>query len=334
MRPENGRRDGDPPAGQQPSPPAAGVRLAWADMPAELRRAIEDDLGSHVTEAVTQPGGFSPGVASRLLLADGRRAFVKAVSSEANPDSANLHRAEARITASLPAEAPAPRLLASYDRDGWVALVLEDVDGALPAQPWRMDQLERVLDALSDLASALTPAPCEAPTAAERLRESFNGWRSARAAFHGGEDPSWLDPWALRNLERLVALESDWERAAAGTTLLHGDIRADNLLLTPDRVVVVDWPWASIGAPWLDLLAMLPSVRMQGGPDPDAVLSAHPVARGADPEAIDAVLAGLAGFFVWQAHLPPPPGIPTVRAFQAAQGQVALDWLRSRTAWD
>jgi len=35
-----------------------------------------------------------------------------------------------------------PRLLASYDLNGWVALVLEDVDGVMPAQPWRTDELE------------------------------------------------------------------------------------------------------------------------------------------------------------------------------------------------
>jgi aminoglycoside phosphotransferase (APT) family kinase protein len=335
MRPETGRRANDPPADDLPSPPAAGVRLAWSEMPAPLRRAIEADLGSPVTEAVTQPGGFSPGVASRLLLADGRRAFVKAVGSEPNPDSPEMHRAEARITARLPAEAPTPRLLGSYDRDGWVALVFEDVDGVMPAQPWRMDELQRVLDALADLASALTPSPCEAPTVSARLREPFQGWRSTRAARdRDGESLSWLDPWARRNLDRLAGLESNWERAAAGGTLLHGDLRADNLLLTPGRVVVVDWPWAAIGAPWVDLLAMLPSVRMQGGPDPDAVLTGHPVARDADPEAINAVLAAHTGFFLWQAHLPPPPGLPTLRDFQAAQGSVALDWLRSRTGWE
>jgi len=30
----------------------------------------------------------------------------------------------------------------------------------------------------------------------------------------------------------------------------------------------------------------------------------------------------------------PPPGIPTVRAFQAAQGRVAISWLRERSGWD
>jgi hypothetical protein len=59
--------------------PAGGVRLPWADVPAWLRRKAERQLGGRVLEAVTQPGGFSPGAAARLRLADGRRVFVKAV---------------------------------------------------------------------------------------------------------------------------------------------------------------------------------------------------------------------------------------------------------------
>jgi hypothetical protein len=50
----------------------------------------------------------------------------------------------------------------------------------------------------------------------------------------------------------------------------------------------------------------------------------------ADPDDITAVLAGVAGYFVDAARQAPPPGLPTVRAFQAAQGQVVLDWLRQR----
>src|SRR5206468_2520081 len=107
-------------------------------------------------ETVTQPGGFSPGVAARLRCAGGRRAFVKALGPEPNPDSREYHRVEARITAALPAGAPVPRLLASYDRDGWVVLLFEDVDGTTPALPWRPDELARVLVAIGDLATALT----------------------------------------------------------------------------------------------------------------------------------------------------------------------------------
>src|SRR5688500_11641548 len=41
-----------------------GQRLAWAEVPAELQREVERRLGSRVSEAASQPGGFSPGLAS------------------------------------------------------------------------------------------------------------------------------------------------------------------------------------------------------------------------------------------------------------------------------
>lgn len=49
--------------------------------------------------------------------------------------------------------------------------------------------------------------------------------------------------------------------------------------------------------------------------------------------AVDAVICTLAGYFVVRALEQAPQGLPTVRAFQAAQGRVAVDWLRERTGW-
>jgi aminoglycoside phosphotransferase (APT) family kinase protein len=324
----DGNRTGRPP----PPPPAVGQRLAWADAPGWLRAEVEARLGARVAEAVSQPSGFSPGVAVRLRLADGRRAFLKAVGPEPNPDSPGMHRAEARIAAALPHSAPAARLLWSLDRDGWVALAFEDVDGAHPAVPWRPEELRRVLDLFA--AMARIPGPPGIPPVAGRLGGSFRGWRRLAAARDAGHDDlAGLDPWAARHVHRLAELEAGWPRAATGPTLLHGDLRADNLLLTPTRVVAVDWPSACAGAAWVDLLLLLPSVAMQGGPDPDAVFAAHPAARGADPAAVTATLAAWAGFLVGDARRPPPPGLPTLRAFQLGQGLVALDWLRRRTGW-
>jgi hypothetical protein len=213
-----------------------------------------------VVEAVTQPGGFSPGVAARLKTATGKRAFVKAVGPVPNPESPDIHRAEARIAASLPEGTPAPRLLGFFDQDGWVALMFEDIEGHLPAQPWAADELARVLQAVAELAVALTPAPIDAPTVADRFGEEFRGWRRLAEAGRRGEgNLAGLDPWARRHLADLAALENRWAAAAAGASLVHADLRADNLLLTGDRVVVVDWPWACLAVSWFDLVAVLPS---------------------------------------------------------------------------
>lgn len=309
-------------------PRAEGVRVHWEDVPKPVRTALEDRLGTRVVEAQTQPQGFSPGLAARLRLADGRRVFMKAVSEAANPDTPDIHRREARILAALPASIPAPRLLWTYDANGWVALCLEDIEGRHPLEPWTEADLRIVIGTVTQMGADLTPSPVAVEwTAAHGFDKTINGWQ---LALHRGERR--LDAWCLRNLERLARLESDAPAASAGDTLLHFDVRADNLLIAGDRVFVLDWPWARTGARWIDLVAMAPSVAMQGGPAPSEFLSRLDLGGVAD-HAIDAVMCSMAGYFVVRSLEPAPQGIPTVRAFQAAQGRVALDWLRERTRW-
>jgi hypothetical protein len=316
------------------SPPAAeGNRLPWSALPAALRADVEYRLGGRVLEAVTQAGGFSPGVAARLVLSDGSRAFVKAVG-QINPESPDIYRAEARIAAALPPATPAPKLLAAIESAGWVVLLFEDIDGRLPAQPWQPGELARVLAAMAGLAKALTPAPIDAPPVATRFNNLGRGWRLlSEAARSGRDDLTVLDPWARAHIDELVALERGWPEAVRGNSLAHADVRADNILLTSDRVMFVDWPWACLAQPWFDLVAMLPSVVMQGGPPPEDIIAAHPVTQDADPGAVSAVVASLAGVWSYLGRQPDPPGLPTLRAFQAAQAAVTLDWLKIRTGW-
>jgi len=308
---------------------SGGNRLVWAATPEPVRRSIEEHLGAAVVDAHSQTGGFSPGLAARLLLADGRRFFAKAIGTSRNPLSPDMFRREARIAAALPPEAPVPRLLWTYDDGDWVALVFADVEGRTPAEPWTRPELDRVLAALPGLWESLTPAPTQTTTIAEDWAADFQEW-SALAAM--ASIPAGLvaaDPWAAARLDQLAALESAWSTVVEGTTLLHGDLRADNILLTKDRVVFVDWPGALVGPAWADLLFLLPSVGMHGI-DPEEIFTAHPVARTADPDAVTSLLAGLAGYFIAASLQPPPPGLPRVRHFQLAQGRAALSWLRTR----
>jgi aminoglycoside phosphotransferase (APT) family kinase protein len=233
------------------NPPAAGVRVHWEGLPASIREAIEKRLEGKVVDAITQPGGFSPGLAARLRLDDGRRVFVKAVSETANPDSPAMHRREAQVVAAMPVGAPVPRLQWTYEDDGWVVLGFDDVDGQHPTLPWQEDELDLVVRSLREMSALLTPSPIESHTAGSRFARDIQGWKSALVR---NEDR--LDPWVLRNLERLAQLEALAPAAAAGQTLLHFDTRADNLLIADGRVYVVDWPSACIGAAWVDWVAM------------------------------------------------------------------------------
>lgn len=308
------------------APPAAeGVRIGWHEVAPWIRQAVEADLGGIVVGAAGQVGGFSPGAAVRLTLDDGRRAFVKAVSAGQNPESPGMYRDEARNAAALPPRVPAPRLLATYDDGHWVALLFEDVEGRHPRTPWRQGELDRVLRGIEELSAALTPSPAAVPSAGERLAGAFRGWRTLAAEYARGENGlDGLAPWARERLAALADREAGWAAAAEGGTLVHADLRADNILLTADRVVFVDWPHACLAAPWFDLLLMLPSVAMQGlpgtAPLPEALFTTHPTARDADPDAVTTVLAALAGMLLERARHPAPPGAADAAAVPAGPG--------------
>jgi hypothetical protein len=240
---------------------------------------------------------------------------------------------------------------------------MADVEGRHPALPWQDTELGQVLTAVDRLAAALTPAPIEMTPVGLRLSRMFSGWRelAAAAGLHAPAPPpsrpaadgggqgtgadqavadaaetrqaaaarvTRLDPWSRAHLAALAELEATWPEHATGRTLLHGDLRADNLLVTADGVVMVDWPHASRGAAFVDLVLLAPSVAMQGGPGLAGLVSRTEAGRAAPPGALAAVLCAFAGYLTVQSLRPPPPGLPTVREFQAAQAAVARGWLR------
>jgi aminoglycoside phosphotransferase (APT) family kinase protein len=305
---------------------AQGVRIGWDELPLRVREAVEQRLGGRVIEARNQQGGFSPGTAARLRTEHGTSVFLKALSPEQNPDAPDVHRREARIAAALPAGASVSRLLWMHDEGegGWVVLAFADIDGRLPALPWRPDELERVVTAIAEMHEALTPCPLTLPPVGQKMTAWLRGWENLRS------DDANLDEWSRRHLTTLVRLEAEAPEAATGNTMLHFDLRADNILLTTDSVVIVDWPGAAVGTSWVDMIGMAPSVTLEGGPGPAEFFAMHPNARVADPRRVDAVLATFAGFFTFNALQPAPVGLPTLRVFQAAQGEIARRWLAER----
>jgi hypothetical protein len=306
---------------------AVGVRADYAALPAHVRAWVDRTLGSTVTSAVTQRGGFSPGAAARLVTASGRRAFVKAVGKDLNPDSPGILRREIAAMEALPDLPWVPEPLAAFDDGDWVALLLADIDGRQPDHPWTPSVLDRVLGALGELTAALTPAPWPDAPALGGNNALAGGWELLRA-----DPPDDLPSWVLNELDRLVELQRRSRTAVAGESLVHWDIRADNILLTADGgVVFVDWAWAARGAGWVDTAGLCMDVVVSGSPvDVDAVLRRHPATRDTDPDDITALVGMLAGMFVERSHAPAPPGLPTLRDYQRVVANATLDWTRRR----
>ena len=310
------------------------MRPTWESLPLPVQDAVESLLGFSVARAASASGGFSPGVAARVWGPEGQAAFVKAVSAETNPHSPAIHRDEARFVALLPTDHPSPRLLGWADLDPWVVLALEQVDGREPGHPWTEPDLAAVVAALD--AQALVPAHPELPTVFETHGDVLTGWRTLR------DEGTPLGDWETRHLDALADLEAGWEAHGKGDRWLHLDARGDNLLVRPDgTAVLVDWPWSCAGAAVFDAIGFVPTAVLGGALGPvtdvgaacDALLSRFATGRAAPADQVTTLVTTFAGLMAHHSRLPPLPGMPTIRAFQRAQGEVALAWLRHRTDW-
>jgi aminoglycoside phosphotransferase len=294
---------------------AAGVRLPYEKMPVSVRDWVERALGSAVVSASTQQGGFSPGVAARLVTASGRRAFVKAVGTSLNPKTPELFRQEITAMQAIGPLPLAPQLYDVYDDGDWVGMLFEDIDGRLPAHPWEQADAERVLDAVAELTDALDPSPWpDAPVIAVRSHDFLSRWNNVLE--DGLAVPSWMEG----RVEEFAELAQTGLRALAeGKALAHYDLRADNIILTDDRVVFIDWAHPGLGPRWTDRVILQAEMRAS------VVLPELP-----DDIGITGFITAVAGGLWWGAAQPAPPGLPTIRTWQRESALVHLGWVRDR----
>jgi hypothetical protein len=241
-----------------------------------------------------------------VQLADGRRVFAKVALDDV---AAGWLRAEHRVYAGVTGSF-VPELVGWHDEEVTL-LAIEDLTEAHWPPPWNEELVAAVLAGLEELHAALPPT--KTPLL-ESIRDQFAGWTLVAA------DPGPLlstgvcsAVWLERALPLL--LEAAATAPLDGNSLLHLDVRSDNLCFVDSRVKLVDWNLAHAGNPAIDVAFWLPSLALEGGPQPWEVLA------GAGPFA-----SVVAGFFACRAGLEPPPGAPTVRDFQRRQLEVALPW--------
>lgn len=104
-----------------------------------------------------------------------------------------------------------------------------------------------------------------------------------------------------------------------GNSLLHYDVRSDNLCLQEGTAVLVDWNSACVGNPVLDTASWLPSLEAEGGPAPHVILPD-------ETPGMPAIASLLAGYFCARAGLPAIPQAPHARPLQLMRSKTALPW--------
>lgn len=315
------------------------AKLPWSQVPAPVRRLVEEIAGERVARGARVWGGYGPTPTYRLRLADGRGLFFKGICQDSNSFTRRAFEREERVYRELSELMTpwAPCLHGVITHEEWRALLLEDV-GPKSAPPWT-------------------------PTLARSAAQDF-------AAFHAstlGQDlPDWLPRFQQSVADvswEAVARESDELRLVAGLAgeraddalawlqlalprlakaagaagaipgpyaLTHNDVRSDNLRVTHGRLRLFDWPFAEMGFPEFDLAEFAQSVAVDGGPEPERVVTWYGERLRVRGEALDAAVSWLAAFFANLAWRPDVPALPRLRWFQRQQLRVTLGWAAQR----
>ncbi|MFI6496428.1 phosphotransferase family protein [Nonomuraea typhae] len=295
-------------------------RPQWEDLPASVRDAVQEH-GGPVVKAETAAGGIMPGLATILHGEAGERFFLKAI--EIGDHGAVLHQRERWAGLHLPEQVPAPWMVWNSSFDGWHVMLWDYIADARHADlsPGSPD-LAKVVDTVGMLGAWLTPSPDGAMLVQTNIEPLLAKARHMLAK-PSGELPD-RDAY-----ER--ALDGFDVAALRGNTLLHYDLSAGNLLITPKQVYVIDWAFAAKGASWIDAAMLAPRLIQAGHtPEQTDVLLSGLVAWGSAPRRAVTGLAALWTLFRIYKALHGPAGVRDDRARAAEAGKAWMDYWLSK----
>lgn len=236
---------------------------------------------------------------------DHRSAFVKIGATQITADWTRVEYQNYRSIAGW----FRPDVLGFDDDGSRPVLALEDLSDADWPPPWTNDRVASVLDALEAIHKAVPPDHL-----GRKASDQGADWTAI------GNDPEPFlalgicsATWLAANLATLIHASAN--APIAGDSLVHMDVRSDNLCFRDGQALVIDWNHAAVGNPDLDVAFWLPSLQAEGGPPPEAILPGAP-----------GLAAWVAGFFCARAGGEPLPDAPHVRPLQVLQSRTALPW--------
>lgn len=284
-------------------------------------------------------GGYAPSATFRMRLANGQRAFFKgsyplpagSVVQFKTDREEHVYRALGRRIARW-----APRFLGSFERDGWHVLLLEDV-GPATVPPWTPIRTRRAAHEYARFHRTTLGSRLPRWLPRDQHAHFGNYWHTlaraedlGRVAALAGRARRAAARWLESALPALKRQEARVRSIPPPFALLHFDTRSDNVRLIGERFVMFDWPFACAGPAEFDVAAFAQAVVAEGGPAPERVLSWYEEVLPLRADALDASIAGIAGYFADRAWRPPMAGLPRLRSIQRRQLKATLAWAARR----
>jgi hypothetical protein len=256
-------------------------RTTFAELPSAVRTAIESHTGRiHRVDPVSS--GLNSQVAARLHC-DAGGVHVKGLRSDHK--WAWTQQREAEVNPFL--KGISPELLWRVKGGGWDLLGFDLIAGHHADYSPESGDLLLVVDLLRRLGEVELP-PIELREAGQRLSRYV-------------EDPSQL-------------------RLFDGNALLHTDMNNENVLIQGEDAYMVDWAWATRGAPWLDAgywVIWLMAAGKHTAEQAEKWAQWVPAWETATPKALEAF--ALANSRMWQEIGGEDPDFWTSRLVQASQ---------------
>lgn len=274
----------------------------------ELLIRVEKIIGSKPVSWMSICKGYTQAERYVMQFENGTSAFVKVVTEK---DTIKWLRDEHRIYSILKAEY-IPQVLGWEDGE-FPLLILEDLSAGHWPPPWTSDQIQKVFDVLKKLKAVKIEGDFRSLA---HFKKEFTGWEKI------SKDPSGFlglglvsSEWLQKALPVLIKAES--EVRLEGDSLVHTDVRSDNVCFLGDKTYLVDWNWTVKGNPIFDVVAWLPSLYTEGGPTPWSF-------NINEPE----LIAGLAGYHAFSVYQPPSfNGAKAIRALQLKFLKVYIPWV-------
>lgn len=233
--------------------------------PPQLQESVERGCGKQSASWVAPGFGLSAAHRFCVRFSDGSGAFVKAAT---DPWTERQLRVEHLVLSTVRGE-HMPSVLAWIDEPAqhFPVLITEDLSSAYwPASHegvvWRAGQFEALFSGIRSVTSM------RAPEALDKLHSRVH---KTWAEIATSPEPFLRlglcsEEWYQQVIDALICAEQ--EVVTAGETLLHGDVRSDNVCFRGSGVVFVDWAEAMRGNPAYDLACVLPTLHLEGGPRP------------------------------------------------------------------
>lgn len=238
------------------------------DFPHHLKNVIEDRLSQKIISWTKPDCGLSAATRYSLLLENNSKVFIKAATDK---ETEGWLRTEHLVLISYEEEF-IPKIVDWIDEsDNFPILLTQDFSDAYWAANnsgvyWRDGDMDLIFETIKELSSikgrhSLPYIKNNNDKIWTKIASNPDGFLKLKLC---------SERWLSNNVTFLINAENDIDET--GTSLVHGDIRSDNICIKNNKVVFVDWSNAAIGSAEHDLANLLPTLHLEGGPLPFQIL--------------------------------------------------------------